>query len=251
MKEVVRSLLFCSMLLPALAAEKPRVMFGVVSAAAPEGVVVQAVHPASPARDAGLQVGDVIVALNGAPVHSREEMRAVLRTQAPGNVLAVETLQNGKRRVLQITLAERPVRKDGGAANPGAAVGGDRMLRPLVVEPSIRKAMRERRQQVVAQLAALPAGLVPAEVTEHLQAIRHLARDANPQGRGWMLGEAGEVTLQFKDAAGILVLHGANKQLVLMVYDAAGALTHTLPLNTAAERAAVPQQLIERLRNLR
>ena len=241
------------LLLPVLAAEKPRVMFGVVPDAALEqnGLGVRAVRPASPAQAAGLQVGDVILALNGTAVSSKEEMRAVLQRLAPGDVLRVEVLQNGDRRVLDVPLVERPARQQKAAASPDAAVGGDRVLRPLVVDPGIRKAMREHRRAIVAQLAALPGGFVPMEVSDHLQAIRHLARDANPRGRGWMSGEAGEVTLQFKDAQGIMVLHGASNQLTLTVYDAAGNETHKWRLNTPEARAEIPQELIERLQKLR
>ena len=241
------------LLLPVLAAEKPRVMFGVVPDAALEqnGLGVRAVRPASPAQAAGLQVGDVILALNGTAVSSKEEMRAVLQRLAPGDVLRVEVLQSGARRVLDVPLVERPARQQKAASSPDAAVGGDRVLRPLVVDPGIRKAMREHRRAVVAQLAALPGGFVPMEVSDHLQAIRHLARDANPRGRGWMSGEAGEVTLQFKDAQGIMVLHGASNRLTLSVYDAAGVLVNTLPLNTAEERAALPQEVRARLQRLR
>lgn len=241
------------LLLPVMAAGKPRAMFGVMPDAEEQqgGVLVRAVHPASPAGVAGVQAGDVILSLDGTKVDSREEMRAVLQSLQPGHQLEVELLQGESRRVLQVKLAERPVRPVSAAASPDAAVGGDRMLRPLVVNPAIRTAMREHRMKVLQQLGALPDGLQTDEVITHLQALRHLARDANPQGRGWMLGEAGEVTLQFKDAHGVLVLHGANKLLTLTVYDAAGMQTHTLPLNTEAERQAVPEGVIERLRRLR
>lgn len=241
------------LLLPVMAAEKPRVMFGVVSDAAEgqKGLAVRAVHPDSPARKAGVQVGDVILSLNGTQVATREEMRALLRQQTPGNVLRVEVLQAGERRVIEVPLVARSERAAAGAKSPDAAVGGDRRLRPLVVDPAIREAMREHRRQVVSQLAAMPDSFAPAEVSAHLQAIRHLARDANPRGKGWMLGEAGEVSLQFKDAAGVLVLHGANKLLTLSVYDAEGRLTHTLPLNTPEECRVVPQEVMERLTRLR
>lgn len=235
------------------AAEKPRVMFGVVlerEASVAEGVLVQAVRPDSPAQQAGLRPGDVILELNGVELKKREDMRAVLRTLQPGDELKVTLAQAGQRRCLRVPLVARPQRKSSVASSPDAAVGGDRMLRPLVVDASIRAAMREHRQKVVAQLAALPEGLEPAVVTEHLQAIRHLARDANPQGKGWMLGEAGEVTLQFRDAAGILVLHGANKMLTLSVYDAGGQVVCKLPLDTEAQRRLVPRELIERLKEL-
>ena len=67
----------------------------------------------------------------------------------------------------------------------------------------------------------------------------------------WMLGEAGEVTLQFKTEDGVMVLHGASNKITLTVYDAAGELKYTLPLDTVEERAAVPQEVRERLQRLR
>lgn len=242
-------------LLPALAAELPQAMFGVVPesvvVSGRDGLQVRAMHPASPARTAGMQVGDVIFSLNGQAVRTREEMRAILRGLKPGDVLQVELLQGKTVRTMAVKLVERPAKKTGAAASPDVAVGGDRALRPLVVAPEIRQAMRGHRRAVVAQLALLPGGLEPMAVSDHLQAIRHLARDANPQGRGWMLGEAGEVSLQFKDEAGLLVLHGASNKLELTVYDKAARVIHQLPLNTPEERAAVPQEVIERLRRLR
>ena len=241
------------------AAEAPRAMFGVVAednAAAPQsGVLVRAVRPGSPAETARLQPGDRLVSLNGQPVNSRADVRAVLSSLEPGTPMEIVYYPEGGTHLSTATvvLGERPeqTRAASPAGSPDAAVGGDRKLRPLVVTPAIRKAMRSHRKAVVAQLAALPGGFVPTEVSDYLQAIRHLARDANPQGRGWMLGEAGEVTLQFKDAEGVLVLHGASNKLTLTVYDAAGRTTAVLPLDTAEERAAVPQEIIGRLRRLR
>lgn len=243
----------------AVAAEVPRAMFGVVAednAAAPQsGVLVRAVRPGSPAENARLQPGDRLVLLNGQPVNSRDDVRAVLSSLAPGAPMEIAyyPVDATHLSTATVVLGERPkqTRAVSTVGSPDAAVGGDRKLRPLVVTPAIRKAMREKRKAVVAQLAALPGGFVPAEVSDYLQAIRHLARDANPQGRGWMLGEAGEVTLQFKDAEGVLVLHGASNKLTLTVYDAEGRMTAVLPLDTVEERAAVPQEIIERLRRLR
>ncbi len=243
------------MLQPVLAAELPQAMFGVVPeavvASGRDGLQVRAMHPASPAQAAGMQVGDVIFSLNGQAVRTREEMRAVLRALKPGDVLQVELLQGGAVRTLAVKLVERPVRNARTATSPDAAVGGNRALRPLAVAPEIRQAMREHRRAVVELLASLPGALEPMAVSDHLQAIRHLARDANPQGRGWMLGEAGEVSLQFKDEAGLLVLHGASNKLMLTVYDKEARVIHQLPLNTPEERSAVPQEVIERLRSLR
>ena len=254
MKNWMRALAVALMPMVSLAAEKPQVMFGVVldrEARDSQGMQVQAVRPESPAQQAGVRPGDVILALNGKPLTCREDMREVLCSLEPGNSLNVELMQDGRRCYLVVPLVARPQRHSAAPTSPDVAVGGDRMLRPLVVDASIRAAMREHRQKVVSQLASLPESLDPRKLTDHLQAIRHLARDANPRGKGWMLGEAGEVTLQFRDAEGILVLHGASNKLTLSVYDAAGVLVYALPLDSAEQRQQVPQALIERLRKLR
>ena len=256
MKKILTSM---ALLLPlAAAAEAPRALFGVVadeSAAYPQGgLVVSAVLPGSPAEAAGLNPGDRLVQMNGQPVNSRAAMRAIMQQLSPGMTLSLRfhPQGNGAAADAAVQLAERPAKvADAARRSPDAAVGGDRRIRPLPVDPSIRKAMREQRRAVVKQLAALPTGFAPDAVSDNLQAIRNLARDANPNGRGWMLGKAGEVTLQFKDAAGLLVLHGASNQLTLTIYDKVGKLLQVLPLNTPKERAAVPQVVIERLRKLR
>lgn len=257
MKTLFTGWLLAALLPLAMAGEKPRVMFGVVPAgvadATESGVLVKAVLPGSPADLAHLKPGDRIVRLNETPVNTPAEMRRVLLSLEPGQSVSMMYFKDGAEQPAStgVVLVARPERREHAAGSPDAAVGGDRRLRPLVVDPAIRKAMRAERLAVVAQLASLPGSFVPEAVSDHLQAIRNLARDANPGGRGWMHGKAGEVTLQFKDDTGVLVLHGASNQLTLTVYDEKGRVLYTLPLNTPEERAVVPAAVIERLRALR
>lgn len=256
MRKACLMMLLAAALPVCMAGEKPRAMFGVVAEELPmerSGVLVRAVRPGSPAEKLNLQPGDRIESLNNLPVNSREDLKNILQSCAPGDALELRytAIADNQQKTATVVLDERPPRQSAALPdNPGTAVGGDRRLRPLVLAPSIRKAMREHRKTVVAQLAALPGGFVSAEVSETLQAIRHLARDANPRGRGWMLGEAGEVSLQFKDSDGILILHGANKMLSLAVYDVEGVRVSEYPLNTPQECAAVPSEIIGRLRRL-
>ena len=238
----------------AAAAEKPRAMFGVVAEDSPtlqSGVLVRAVNPESPAYQAGMREGDVLLSFNGQLLTTRAQLRSLLHAAEPGQRVEISYLQKGQQHQAAVSLVPRSASKKRAAASADAAVGGDRVLRPLVVNPAIREAMAKRRREIVRQLRHVTEQFEPKEVSDHLQAIRHLARDANPNGRGWMLGEAGEVTLQFKSEDGVMVLHGASNKLTLSVYDATGVLTHTLPLNTAEERAALPQEVRARLQRLR
>ena len=238
----------------AAAAEKPRAMFGVVaeeSAARASGVLVRAVNPESPAYQAGMREGDVLLSFNGQALLSRDQLRSLLDAAEPGQQVLVSFLQKGEQRDAMVRLATRATLKKR-ATSADAAVGADWLGRPLAVTPVIREAMAKHRREIVRQLRQVTVAFVPAEVSDHLQAIRHLARDANPNGRGWMLGEAGEVTLQFRTAEGVIVLHGASNKLTLTVYDADLKLKYdALPLNTAEERAALPQEVRGRLQRLR
>ncbi|HXF59762.1 MAG TPA: trypsin-like peptidase domain-containing protein [Candidatus Saccharimonadales bacterium] len=51
------------------------------------GVVVEGVVPDSPAAKAGVKVGDRILAMEGTPVHTSEEITSLVRTMRPGDEL--------------------------------------------------------------------------------------------------------------------------------------------------------------------
>ncbi len=63
------------------------------------GVLVSRVEPGSPAEQAGVQVGDVIVRLGDAVVrHPREALRA-----PAGEALEIEVVRKGRRKTLSVT----------------------------------------------------------------------------------------------------------------------------------------------------
>lgn len=243
------------------AQERPKVLFGVVPeelspvmcehASVEQGVAVRAVRPGSPAHAAGVRTGDILLSVAGRPMRTKSDLRDLLLASRPGEIVPVELVRKGERMQVEVALRVRPQARFVGSSRPDEAVGGDRMLRPLVISPEIRRRMEEHRRQLCVLLASLPEGLQPAAVTEELQAIRNLARDANPRGSGWMLGEAGEATVQFRDAEGIIVLHGANKKLMLYVYDNQGKVVFQGGLDSPEQRRALPEPLLKRLQELR
>lgn len=72
------------------------------------GVVVYDVYANSPANRAGLQRGDVIVAINGKAVNSPSEASQSIRKNSPGSVCMLRVLRGGKTIEVKVTLADMP-----------------------------------------------------------------------------------------------------------------------------------------------
>jgi S1-C subfamily serine protease len=74
------------------------------------GAYVLATLADGPAASAGIQVGDVIVAIEGQEVASSEELGSVLSDLSPGDQVSVEVVgTDGSRRAVEVTLGSRPL----------------------------------------------------------------------------------------------------------------------------------------------
>ena len=72
------------------------------------GALVSDVTPDSPASRAGLERGDIIMAINGKPVNSSADLRMNVSLMAPGTRVDVKVLRNGANQTIPVTLAEMP-----------------------------------------------------------------------------------------------------------------------------------------------
>jgi len=77
-----------------------------------EGVLVSGVESNSPASKAGMRQGDVIVAFNGQPVHTANELRVRVADVDPGTGTHLTVLRDGAKLTLNVKLAERPTKLD-------------------------------------------------------------------------------------------------------------------------------------------
>ncbi|ASB90717.1 S1C family serine protease [Bacillus sonorensis] len=72
-----------------------------------KGVYIDKVSPGSPAKDAGMKAGDVIVKMNGKNVETTSELRKILYTEAKaGDTVSFEVLRKGKTTTLKTKLAK-------------------------------------------------------------------------------------------------------------------------------------------------
>lgn len=72
------------------------------------GLLVVTVAPGSPAEQAGILLGDVLVTIDGAPVQSLRGLQAGLDSDKIGNAVAVQLVRGGKLVQVNVTVGERP-----------------------------------------------------------------------------------------------------------------------------------------------
>jgi S1-C subfamily serine protease len=77
-------------------------------ASRPGGVGVRAVVVDSPAADAGLRARDVVLAVEGAPVFTAQELIASIQRSGPGDWVTVSIQRGRSERDLTVRLVEKP-----------------------------------------------------------------------------------------------------------------------------------------------
>ena len=129
------------------------------------GAVISSVEPGTPADDAGLAAGDVVVAVNGETVEGSADLRRKIGLRRPGDKVEIAYLRDGARQTAQVTLAEA------GAQRPRERnLGGFDALAGVRLAPLDRShpAWGAVDGVVVAQVApgslAARAGLEPGDV---------------------------------------------------------------------------------------
>lgn len=68
------------------------------------GALVAAVEPESPAEDGGLEVGDVIVEVDGETITTNSQLTTLIRARAPGEDVTITVERQGRARSFDVTL---------------------------------------------------------------------------------------------------------------------------------------------------
>jgi S1-C subfamily serine protease len=98
------------------------------------GVVINNVTAGSPADQAGLRRGDVILAINDRVIASLQDLRLFVSQIAPGTEVSVRTSRDGRERIVRVALGRLQ-----GSEDP------NRLLEGVTVAPVDDEARRELR----------------------------------------------------------------------------------------------------------
>jgi serine protease Do len=166
------------------------------------GALVGDVTPDSPGAKAGLQKGDVIVALNSQPVSDFQDLRLRISQSAPGEVAKLDVYRNGQKRQFTVTLAEFPEQAAAAAEKPAS---GENAMEGLQVEALTPE---------IAQQLKLPVG------TRGVIASRVDPDSPAAEGglqRGDVIQEANHKPINSSEQFNAAVREAGNQPLLLLV----------------------------------
>ena len=105
----------------------------------PAGALVSSVEKESPAAKAGLESGDVILAINGKEITSSGELPAIVSGMAPGESAKLQVWRNGNAREIDVKVGQFSDEKVASAEQPEAAKGRlGVVVRPLTPDEQRR-----------------------------------------------------------------------------------------------------------------
>ncbi len=140
----------------------------------PAGALVAQVLEEGPAAKGGLQVGDVILSLNGQPIVMSADLPHLVGTLKAGSKAELDVVREGARRKLSLTIGALP--EDGeevaAAGSPGAERSSNRLgVKVAELTEEQKKSLDLRGGVVISEVQGGPAALIglrPGDVVTHL-----------------------------------------------------------------------------------
>ncbi|OEC33508.1 serine protease Do [Pseudomonas cuatrocienegasensis] len=140
----------------------------------PAGALVAQVLDDGPAAKGGLQVGDVILSLNGQPIVMSADLPHLVGTLKAGSKAELDVVREGARRKLSLTIGALP--EDGDEVASAGSSGAERSSNRLGVKVAELTAEQKKNLDlrggvVISEVQGGPAALIglrPGDVVTHL-----------------------------------------------------------------------------------
>lgn len=130
------------------------------------GALVAAVESGGPADRAGMQVGDVILSVDGQAVQGAADLARLVASNKPGTPITVDVWRNKQRIPLKITTAEVPSPASAQAQGGGGETVGKAGLSVTEIPDEQRRSLELDHGVLVhrAEGSALQAGIQPGDI---------------------------------------------------------------------------------------
>jgi serine protease Do len=99
-----------------------------------QGALVGDVSPKGPAKDAGVQRGDVILAINGNTVNDSNDLRNTISMMQPGQTVKLTINRSGSTKDIDVKLGELPLSKAEAEANDSENGSSKESMKGITVE---------------------------------------------------------------------------------------------------------------------
>jgi len=160
-----------------------------------EGVIVSQIEQGTPADQAGLREGDVIVSMNGRAVESAHDLSARVAGMNPGDQVSLEIVRGGREQTIRATLGTMPGTETAQAPESGEGPKWGLGVQDITPEIARRLELESTRGVIVSQVApgspAAEAGLQRGDVVRSANQKRissteefmRIVRQAEDKGR--------------------------------------------------------------------
>jgi serine protease Do len=190
------------------------------------GAYVNEVTAGSPADDAGLRPGDVVVRIDGDPVASSTELTRRVAEVRVGDPIRLEIIRNGRRQSLTVRSGRRPSQAElnagptdeGGQAEPRAGAASGQVVAGLNVA-AITPTLRQRYSIPAAVEGLVVTGVAPGG-----------DRRFQPGNVILRVGNAPAASVSDFQAAVAAARRAGKKSVFLLVWTAQGNTTAVLEL---------------------
>lgn len=220
---------------------------------ADEGVLIDSVMPEGPAARAGLETHDIITRVADVPVGDPETLADAITARHPGDVIKLGRIHRGLRDELEVTLGERPLQPQAGAARP-------HQLQELRID-GVPQELVERLQKMVEENAGgfeLPGPHAEQDLNGAFREMEERMRQAMeridaieiPGNPDHDIKTSRKAKLKVADDEGSVEVMSGDGSREITVRDKAGQIVWSGPWDTEQDKAAPPDDVRERIERL-